>query len=193
MNLPGESVQWGRQMQRDQVELKKAYLATQQSIDGMNRNTAAQLAGIADQLTDISELLESQVKVEGDSSTETNWPLSSTTWTTLATTALIKPTWAQNAVVTVAGSMYIVSNNEFAVPSFRLRIGGVPSMESELPPGVGASAIPFYGSTAFTKEINNSPDLVVCDIQAYVLNYAHWYSGAENRKAQVSATAVFTR
>src|SRR5690606_34306475 len=56
-NLPGEAEQWGRWMEDDQNLLKGAVISQGQSLQGLNRSTAASLASISDQLTAISGVL----------------------------------------------------------------------------------------------------------------------------------------
>lgn len=54
-NLPDEAEQWGRWMEDDQNLLKGAVISQGQSLQGLNRSTAASLANISDQLTAIAD------------------------------------------------------------------------------------------------------------------------------------------
>jgi hypothetical protein len=151
------------------------------------------VAELQDVQNDQAELIASQVGVAGDTSSPTDFSLSSGSWVTVATVTLSRPDWAVNAVVTAAGSLFLVANTAFAVPSLRLVVDGTSSMEVELPEGTGASAIPYYGTQTFTRSIAAVGATVTCTLQAFVVAASAWYTGAANRKAQLSSTAVFTR
>jgi hypothetical protein len=141
----------------------------------------------------VKEIAASMVSVAGDTDSNTGFALTSGEWVTVATVDVSGPEWATNAVVTAAGSLFVVANAAFAVPSLRVQIAGTDSMEVELPEGTGASAIPYYGTQTFTRSITGVSSPVTCNLQAYVLDSSKWHAGAPNRLAQLSVTAVFTR
>ena len=186
-NLPGEAEKWGRSIEDEVKKLREQQEITNQLLSGQNRGNAASLAALADQFSTL-------VGVDGGSTTTSDFGLTSGSWVTVADTNVTTPPWGGKAVITGAGMAFVVSNDAFAVPSVRLLIGGVSSMEVELPQGTGASAIPFFGTLAYTRNISVSPGSVIAtSLQVYVLDSSLWYTGAGNRKAQISSTAVFTR
>lgn len=138
------------------------------------------------------DAIASSVQIDGAQVDTSDWSLTNGAWVTVATSDITPPPWAENVIVTASTMVYLVSNNAFAVPSLRLVIEGVNSMEVELPVGSGASGNPFFGVLTFGRETAVSGPVTV-SAQVYVLNSAHWFTGAVNRKSSLSATAVFTR
>lgn len=139
----------------------------------------------------LDALTEAMIAPTGDTVSVSNPGLTSNAWATLATVTMTGPEWASRAVVTAIGSVYLVASAEYAVPTMRVQIGGVTSSEVELPPGTGASGVPFFGTLPLVSVASGSS--VTCSVQVSVLDAGQWMKGAINRSASISATAMWLR
>lgn len=104
-NLLGNSEAWGRQIENDQVLLKEKTASNSQSIQATNRNIAASLANLSEQLNTVSiqqaEILSAQTRIAETSQTVVvPYTINSNTSGSLGTTVVEPPGWASYAVVT---------------------------------------------------------------------------------------------
>lgn len=199
-NLPPAAEQWGRyvdqvqrQAQVDIESLRRDLLSGLRSVTSSMNRIATQQQQLADQLSTINTLVDSQVSVSGSTSTNNGFTMRNNAWTSLGTISLSAPSWATRAVVSVTGVIGLVANQEYAVPEARSGISGTASQAFELPPGTGANAIPFMGTVSFTRAVTGIGSSVSGTLQVRVNNASQWHTGSANRRSQLSVTAIFTR
>lgn len=133
-NLPAPSAPWGRAMEKRLRALEKAVVFGDQDIAGQNRTTAAQLAAISEQLTDLSDaqqILAATVTRLNETSQTHVYPtlLSSNSSSWLGEYVIPKPAWADAALVS---SSYVIT-------------GGSTTREVLLPVYVSNSPITSVG------------------------------------------------
>lgn len=111
-NLLGPSEDWGRQIENDQVLLKEKTASNSQSIQATNRNIAASLANISEQLNnvataqaDITDILATMAIPALDTDNVTTWG-----WDTggsiVASAAVPVPSDAVSAFIIVSMNAY---------------------------------------------------------------------------------------
>jgi len=105
-NLPGPSVAWGRNRDAHILDLEKKVISLEQAQAGANRDRAASLANLSEQITDITTILESLVTALpiasgnlSDCST-----LASPFSKTVVSKSLTVPTGYTKVLVSVAGN-----------------------------------------------------------------------------------------
>src|SRR5690606_22544636 len=172
-------------MQERLVELEKAVLAAESSLQGINRNIAATTSNLSDQI-------KSVVIPESMEITTSGFSLSGiSTWGTVASVTVSPPPGTSNTIVVATAVYYLAASTQYALCEVRPVINGITGMEYELPEGIGASGIPRAGVSAYNRTVPGGASFTV---EAQVRGEdSSFYTGDLNRICSLNVTAIYTR
>ena len=185
--LDPDSQPWARSIEADIDRL--LFDATKSALD-----TSSAFKSLNSSLILLSNLVNSQVSIVGNSSRVFDFALSAAPTLSIGSTvSLSKPEWANKAIVTVIGTAYLVTNTTAALPNMNVYIDGQAGMGIDMARVDAASAVPYSSTNAHTLVLDPCPETIECQTAFYVINPADYYTGEANRRVQTSATAIFTR
>lgn len=181
----GPSDEWARNVMDRVIALEKEAIANRAGTMGINRNVAATTSNLSDQI-------KSVVIPESMEVTTSNFSLSGASpWATVASVTVSPPPGTSNTVVIATAVYYLVALTPYAFCNVRPVINGVAGMEYELPEGIGASAIPRAGVSAYNRTVSGGASFTV-EAQVNGDN-SSFHTGGANRICSLNVTAIYTR
>lgn len=172
MNLPGEAMPWGRAIEKQVKQNARQLEIEEQFREGANRNTAAQLQAISDQIDALGGLL---TRI-GQQTQVATWQFLSTTSTTgfLQEYPVYKPDWASEAIVLAQPPIDLAGSSDRA---FYLTMW---ANKSESPSQGEGTA---FGSYFVTEDFADSYELPTSAVVSFLPGedtlYLHPYQNVE--------------
>lgn len=200
-NLPDEAEEWGREVERRVYQGENATNSSDQSISGLNRNTASTLETLADQVTEldtqvtrVQQLYDALPIAFQRTSTFQNFGLSSSSWNSIGSITFTPPGSGTFVVsVTASGQLVSGSTSTNMECDFRLNNG---SSQSPVIPGLYASPNGTWVNNFVVNwgwTVTTAPDTpLTVTLQADPVTAASWGSGTGSY-AVLSGFATFVK
>ena len=187
-NLPGPAVSWGREVEGVATLLKGSAKNLRQSIESMNRSTAASLQSLGDQIAELSAVRALLLTTESKSDFSLTYSIPSGVTSVATTVSFIVPSGYTKASIFASHSAS-AQNGVVGVDylGVLVSIGGVANLAVFGQAGTSSSTNYTNSSSSHTRTISvTEGDILVVD---GLVSSDNGY--LDSRRSTLSATATF--